>query len=158
MKNKIRKTFSFNKIAYFGEKRVNLPEVEVELEYTEKGPVLSICGSIWNSKQTDYVCCGQCLDTMMKFSSLANNTLFKKLHNLWKNWHLNDVCAGTVKQEDALKDAIKAGHKFCSYEDECKYLDSIGLLEDNGYKYGSSWLYHEIPEDTLKEIETLLSA
>ena len=158
MKNKIRKTFSFNKISYFGGKRVNLPEVEVELEYTEKGPVLSICGSIWNSKQTDYVCCGQCLDTMMKFSSLANNELFKKLHHLWKNYHLNDVCAGTVKQEDALKDAIKSGNRLFYYEEACKYLDSIGLLEDNGYKYGSSLLYHEIPEDTLKEIETLLSA
>lgn len=158
MKNKIRKTFSFNKIAYFGGKRVNLPEVEVELEYTEKGPALSISGTIWNSKHTDCVCCGQCLDTMMKFSSLANNELFKKLHHLWKNWHLNDVCAGTVKQEDALKDARKAGNKICCYEDACKYLESIGLLNDDGYRYGSAWLYHEIPEDTLKEIETLLSA
>lgn len=154
MKNKIRKTFSFDKIAFYGGKRINLPEVEVELEYTDKGPALSICGSIWNSKHTDCVCCGQCLDTMMKFSSLANNALFKKLHNLWSNWHLNDLHAGTVKQEAALKE-----HGYSSnYTDDCKYLESIGLLDDNGYRYGSAWLYREIPEDTLKEIETLLSA
>lgn len=154
MKNKIRKTFSFDKIAFYGGKRINLPEVEVELEYTDKGPALSICGSIWNSKHTDCVCCGQCLDTMMKFSSLANNTLFKKLHNLWSNWHLNDLHAGTVKQEAALKEHGYSG----SYTDDCKYLESIGLLDDNGYRYGTSWLYREIPEDTLKEIEVLLSA
>ena len=155
MTNALKKTFTFDKIAFYGGKRINLPEVEVELEYKDKGPVLSICGSIWNSKHTDCVCCGQCLDTMMKFSSLANNALFKKLHRLWTDWHLNDLRAGTVKQEDALKDARKAGHKICGYEDACKYLESIGLLEDNGYKYGSSWLYREIPNDVLQEIEAL---
>lgn len=155
MTNALKKTFTFDKIAFYGGKRINLPEVEVELEYKDKGPVLSICGSIWNSKHTDCVCCGQCLDTMMKFSSLAHNALFKKLHRLWTDWHLNDLRAGTVKQEDALKDARKAGHKICGYEDACKYLESIGLLEDNGYEYGSSWLYREIPDDVLQEIEAL---
>lgn len=151
MTNALKKTFTFDKIAFYGGKRINLPEVEVELEYKDKGPVLSIRGSIWNSKHTDCVCCGQCLDTMMKFSSLANNALFKKLHRLWTDWHLNDLRAGTVKQEAALKEHGYTG----SYTDDCKYLESIGLLEDNGYEYGSSWLYREIPDDVLKEIEAL---
>ena len=30
--------FSFDKIAFYGGKRINIPEVEVSLEYTEKGP------------------------------------------------------------------------------------------------------------------------
>ena len=151
MTNALKKTFTFDKIAFYGGKRINLPEVEVELEYKDKGPVLSICGSIWNSKHTDCVCGGQCLDTMMKFSSLAHNALFKKLHRLWTDWHLNDLHSGTVKQEAALKEHGYTG----SYTDDCKYLESIGLLEDNGYKYGSSWLYREIPNDVLKEIESL---
>ena len=158
MKNKISKTFSFDKIAFYGGKRINIPEVEVNLEYKEKGPELSICGTIWNSRHTECVCAGQCLDTMMKFSSLANNTTFKKLHSLWKNWHLNGLHAGTEKQESALNMWHATKEKYHSYESDCKYLESIGLLVDNGYKYGTSWLYREIPEDTLKEIETLLSA
>ena len=65
--------------------------------------------------------------------------------------------AGTVKQEQALNDARKVGVRLSSYDDSCKYLESIGLLEDDGYKYGSAWLYREIPEDDLKEIVSLLA-
>lgn len=151
MTNALKKTFTFDKIAFYGGKRINLPEVEVTLEYKDKGPVLSICGSIWNSKHTDCVCCGQCLDTMMRFSSLANNALFKKLHKLWTDYHLNDMCAGTIKQEAALKEHGYSG----SYTDDCNYLESIGLLVDDGYKYGSAWLYREIPDNVLQEIEDL---
>lgn len=152
MTNAIKKTFTFDKIAFYGGKRINLPEVEVELEYKDKGPVLSICGSIWNSKHTDCVCCGQCLDTMMKFSSLANNALFKKLHRLWTDWHLNDLKCGGPLQEAALKDCQSS-----LYGERCSYLESKGLLYEDGIKYGAQWWYKEIPEDDLKEIIDLLS-
>lgn len=153
MTNKISKTFRFDKIAFYGGKRINVPEVEVELEYTDKGAVLSICGIIWNSKHTRAVECNHRLDTMMKFPSLANNALFKKLYHFWSNWHRNDLRTGTVKQDAALRE-----HGYSvSYSDACKHLESIGLFEDDGYRYGSGWLFHEIPEDILKEIETLLS-
>lgn len=153
MKNKISKTFTFDKIAFYGGKRINTPEVKVELEYKDKGAVLSIFGTIWNSKHTRAVVCDQRLDTMMRFPSLANNALFKKLYKLWSDYHLNDLRTGTIKQEAALKDG-----NIVKYTDACEYLKSIGLFEDNGYEYGSGWLYREIPEDTLKEIETLLSS
>lgn len=152
------RTFTFDKIDFNGTgRRINLPTVELELKYDNKGrPCVSICGEVWNSKHTDIIMGGQCLDEMAKFNSLANNSLFCKLHRLWQKWHLNDLHSGTIKQEQALEDARKAGNRLCCYEDSCKYLESIGLLVDDSYKYGSSWLYREIPEDDLKEIKDLL--
>lgn len=156
----MRKEFTFDKVAYTSSRRVNLPTVEMELQYKDgdiKKPVLSICGNIWNATHTDVVMCGQCLDEMAKMDGLSCNSLFKKLYRLWKAHHLNDMHAGTVKQEQALNDARKDGVRLSSYDDSCKYLESIGLLDDNGYKYGSAWLYRAIPEDDLKEIVSLLA-
>lgn len=119
--------------------------------------MLSICGNTWNATHTDTVMCGQCLDEMLEFDSLSCDDLFRMLHRLWKQYHLNDMRSGTIKQENALNDARKQGELLCYYEDSRKYLESIGLLEDDGYKYGSSWLYREIPEIDLKEIASLLS-
>ena len=154
------KVFKFDKIAYTSSRRVNSPEVEVRLYYKDgdmKKPVLSICGNIWNATHTDVVMCGQCLDEMLELDGLSCNDLFIKLHRLWKLHHLNDMRCGTIKQENALDDARKSGKRLCCYEDSCKYLESIGMIEDDGYKYGSSWLYREIPENDLKEIISLLS-
>lgn len=152
------RTFTFDKIDFNGTgRRINLPAVELELKYdSQDRPCVAVCGEVWNSKHTDVIICGQCLDEMAEFESLANNSLFCKLHRIWKAHHLNELHAGSEKQERALDDARKAGNRLCCYEDSCKYLESIGLLVDDGYKYGSSWLYREIPEDDLKEIKSLL--
>jgi hypothetical protein len=123
------KNFVFPKIAFCSSRKVNQPEVEMELRYTEKGPVLSICGSIWNSKHTDIVMGGQCLDEMMKIDELANNSLFKRLHRLWSLWHLNGMHAGTEAQENALDDAKKSGVKICSYDDSDS---SFNYKQQNG--------------------------
>lgn len=155
----ISKTFTFDKVAYTSSRRVNLPVIEMELrDYDTDKPKLSICGELWNARHTDIVMGGQCLDHLADLGDLASNTTFKKLYKLWKNWHLNDLHAGTIKQEQALDDAKKSGVKLNSYEDSCKYLESIGLLEDDGYKYGSAWLYRAIPKDTMTEIMHLLAA
>jgi len=149
-----KKTFSFPKIAFYGSRRVNLPEVEIELRDTAKGPELSVCGVVWNSKHTDIVMGGQCLDHMMEYSELSRNPLFRKLYKWWTLYHLNGLNAGTVKQENALKEANLIGK---GYDKQCEYLKSIDLYEDNGYKYGSGWLYRPIPEDDLNEIKALLA-
>ena len=151
----MRKEFTFNKVAYTSSRRVNLPTVEMELRYKDddmKKPVLSICGNIWNATHTDVVMCGQCLDEMAKMDGLSCNSLFKKLYRLWKNWHLNDLRGGGPLQEATLKDCQSS-----SYEECCSYLESKGLLYEDGIKYGTQWWYQEIPEDDLKEIVSLLA-
>lgn len=158
------KTFEFAKIAWYGRNKINKPTITLKLSYKDgdqSKPVLSICGYIWNSKQTDIVCGGQCLDEMAKYKSLSNDETFKKLYYLWKNYHLNDIHSGTVKQEKAVKDLYntnknKQSHSYMEYEQICDYLKSLNLYIDDGYVYGSSWLYYAIPEDDLNMIKSLL--
>lgn len=151
----VSKTFTFPKIAFYGTRRINTPEIEVELRDTAKGQVLSICGSVWNSKHTDCLMCGQCLDEMNKFESLRHNPTFRKLYEWWKAWHLNDMCPASRSQEDAL---IAKFGKIPAYNEACDYLKSIDLYKDeNGYEYGSAWLYREIPDEDLNAIKDLIS-
>ena len=149
----LSRTFKFEKIAFYGTRRINTPEVEVELRDTQKGPELSICGSVWNSKHTDIVMGGQCLDEMSRIDDLNNNELFMKLYRWWKKYHLNGLKSGGPLQEAALKDCTVS-----SYEDRCSYLESKDLLYEDGIKYGAQWWYHKIPDEDLKEILELLAS
>ena len=159
------KTFDFDKVAWYGGRKVNKPTVTLKLSYKdgdENKPVLSISANIWNAKQTDIVCGGQCLDEMMKYRSLRDNETFKKLYHLWSNYHLNDMHSGTVNQEKAVKEFYntnknKQAHTLhTGYNEVCDYLKSVNLYVDNGYVYGTSWLYRAIPEDDLNMIKSLL--
>lgn len=156
MMTKQSKIFSFGKIAYYGTRKLNAVELELELKHENNGKtILSICGNVWNAKHTDIVMGGQCLDTLNEFECLKNNETFKCLYRLWKLYHLNDLHAGTESQETLLENW--EGRKHGDYDSDCKYLESKGLLYDNGYKYGSSWLYRPIPENDLNVIKSLLS-
>ena len=151
----LQKTFTFDKVAYYGTRKINRPEVEVELRYHDDGKVtLSVCGTLWNSKHTDAVMCGQCLDEFMDYDSLASNPTFVKLHKMWKKWHLNDMHPGSRSQEDAL--IARFGH-VPNYDTSCTYLKEINLYEDeNGYTYGSAWKYWPIASDDLSLLESML--
>ena len=152
---KLSKTFKFNKIAFYGTRKINTPEVTMELRDTAKGPVLSICGDVWNSKHTDCLMCGQCLDEMNEFESLKFNPIFIKLYKWWQRYHLNDMCSASRSQEDAL---IAEFGKIPDYNKACEYLKSIDLYKDeNGYEYCSAWLYRKIPDEDLNAIKELLS-
>lgn len=116
---------------------------------TENLPVLSICGEVRGNMW------GQCLDSIKECrkGDKFNYNLFSKLYRLWKKYHLNDMHAGTARQEEYLrqtKDTHKYDYKVC-----CDMLRAKGILYDDGYQYGTSWLYRNIPNDTLEEIATL---
>ena len=147
----MKRTFNFGKIDYYGRgRKINLVEVKVEL--SDKG-VFTASATIWNSKKTDCVCAGQCLDEVARH---IKSDKFKKIHRLWKQYHLNDMHAGTEKQEAALIEAGLTG--FASdYRKCCDYLESIDLLVDDGYKFGTSWLKRDIPVEDIAEIERLLT-
>ena len=147
----MRKRFTFGKIDFYGTGR-KINAVEVDVELSDKG-VFTASGTIWNSKHTDCVCGGQCLDTIAKY---IKNPTFKKIHRLWEQYHLNDMHAGTVAQEEALKQADLLGRNY-DYIKCCDYLESIGLLEDNGYRYGTAWLKRDIPVEDITEIHNLLN-
>lgn len=76
-----------------------------------------------------------------------------KVQSIWKRWHLNDMRAGTPKQEAFIRE-WKLSHKY-DYTEACKALEEVGLLYDNGYKYGSSWLKEEVPLEVIKYLFSL---
>ncbi len=78
-----------------------------------------------------------------------------KLCDMWDRWHLNDMRAGTPKQEEAIRELRRTQHKGYRYDEACDYLREIGLLVDDGYKYGTSWLTEEVPQDVLRWLFSL---
>ena len=152
----------------------NLVEVEVELKEKEsnKGlhlcpscnsldetfpqPRLSISGKIWNRLKSDTISGGQNLDEIRKL--IGFSPLMKRVHFIWQRYHLNDMKAGSPRQEAYLvgyKDGL--GINSLSHETRLDLLEKAGLEPDtqhNNYRYGSSWLYAPIPDDILAEIAT----
>lgn len=96
---------------------------------------------------------GQCLDKAQTELNIKDPIL-TDIVRLWKLYHLNDMKAGDREQEKAVKEYRK-NHEF-DYKKVCEYLDSIGLLVHDGYKYGTAWKKEEIPADDLAIIKKLL--
>lgn len=153
------KRISFGKIDYNGcGRRINEVVLEVRLDQTDNGMEFLASGIIWNSKKTDALCCGQCLGEIAKY---VNIPLFKELHTYWQKYHLNGMHAGTEEQEKAI-DEWKAQGNTYDYKAAVEYLKSIGLyeVEYNGkpYRYGTSWLFREIPQEDLNRIQEIMES
>lgn len=188
----MRSTFNFGKIDFNGTgRKVNLVTVDVELrrcggddtftvdrktgertivgktpEYVE----LSICGDVWNNRRSDIECGGQCLDTIAEYrDQLTDVETFDMLYDLWKNYHLNGMHAGTPEQEQAIEAWKAEGNKY-DYTAVCEMLKAKGLYEVNytglsvgrrydnePYRYGTAWLVQELPGDVLLRVEHLIS-
>lgn len=160
----MKKVFTFGKIDYNNRgRKINLVKVSIELkekecinfETMEKETmfIFSGCGEIWNSKNTDIECGGQCLDTIKEF--FPNNVTFNKIFEIWNEYHLNDLHAGNKEQTEAVENWKKETGLKYDYTLACNYLKSVELYEINGYKYGHGWLCKPIPEnvvDTIKEL------
>lgn len=189
----MKKTFELGKIAYDGRNRAYAVTIDVELrryggettftidrktgEETITGTTpryyveLSICGNIWNNKETDILCGGQCMDTIAEYrAQLSDPELFDILYALWKKYHLNGMHAGTPEQEAAIEEWKAAGNRY-DYKAACEMLKERGLYEVNYtglstskiynnelYTYGHGWLVQELPGDVLLKIEHMLSA
>lgn len=71
--------------------------------------------------------------------------------DVWNNWHLNDMQAGTPKQTAYLK---QKGDKL-NYDESKAVLKTAGLEPDDGYRYGSKWLKVDVPDDVLGFLQAL---
>lgn len=145
----MRKTFVFRPGNYY---RV---EVDIELhenrhEYIWKdGALKDVRGNEFMASAMVYrhnslVCGGQCLDDPKVLDVVKNGKLCEKdkatyleILRLWKNYHLNGVNAGCEHQ----KRGTLVG-------ETCPVC---------GYRYGSIWLYREIPEKDLEAIKNLFA-
>lgn len=185
----MRKKFEFGKIALYGNRKINAVEVEIELKKCGSEPTFHIVdgkkvytgnktpeyyeftaqGEVWNMPHTDVYCGGQCLDTIKKYrNQLKNKELFDVIYDLWENYHLNGMNAGTPIQEKAVDEWLAEGNKY-DYTEVCKMLKKKNLYEVNftgktvgkiynnePYRYGCGWVVNDLPADVIHKIEELL--
>lgn len=149
----MKKIIEFGKIDFNGTgRKINLVTVEVNLKGEEK-PVFSVCANVWNSKKTDILMGGQCLDDLLPY--FKNNKLFMEIYRLWKLYHLNDLHAGTKKQEKFLEyHNIKDWAS--RYDETCEFLNKNNMLYDKGVKFGTTWHYWDISQKDLEKIKKIM--
>ena len=130
-------------------------EVKIELrenrrEYVWKdGDLKEVRGNAFSAmamvyRHNSFVGGGQCLDDPEVLNLIKNGKLCEKdkviyleVFRLWKNYHLNGMHAG------------------CEHQKEGAPVGEICPI--CGYRYGSAWLYHEIPEKDLEAIKHLFT-
>lgn len=124
----------------------------------KKGLVFSISGEGRRPRARDSEYCGQIQDIIREELPNYKEFFMRKediieVLDIWDRWHLNDMRAGTPKQEKALRQKPE----IVEYTERCEYLKKLGIYEDNGYKYGHGWLYEPLPIEVIVKIVRLLS-
>jgi hypothetical protein len=112
----------------------------------------SMSASVWNTRLTDCVQCGQCcevLDDLVSFAPGFDAEKAGRLVNLWQAWHLNNMSAGCSEQAPLYRDGRYGREVDLSATPRCS---------QTGYRYGRSWLTRELPSGFADEVRSLLPA
>lgn len=135
--------------------KVNKNRLNMNLKRISSYYTFSASGSIL--EKDDYIytitSAGQNIDEIAKM--YPNNKEVQTIKRLWKEYHLNDIQAGTTKQTRALKE-WRNRPKGWSYDEDSRYLAKKKLNPSGGYMYGSDWLVKEIPYSTLVEMKKII--
>lgn len=164
----VSKTFQFGKVdANDSGKKQNLVELTITLKKTDKGYCFSASGDVWKANKSDIILCGQCIDSVWNEygGQLDNRKLYMQIMDLWQRNHLNDLTAGSPRQESEVAKWRKANNNDSfAYDEICKHLEEKGLLADKSFiykgepfKYGSAWLITQINDADLLDIMILLT-
>jgi hypothetical protein len=124
--------------------------------------VFTACVDVYNHIKSDTLIGGQAFETVIDlYKNLKYNPLFMEIVDLWRKYHLNDMHPGTVEQEQAIQEGID-NNLFLrnDYVTKVAYLQSIDLYEveyeGKPYKYGSAWLFREIPTEDINRIKKIM--
>lgn len=148
----MQKTLFFSNGSSEVSKRISC-EIVAEIKDKDGFKALSIRGCYFKGEKLL-----QSEKNLLGFGQIADevkNFIPVTLYKVWKRWHLNDMRAGTVKQEQILRKAKDSGIELNSYEDGCNFLAEKDAYIDNGYKYGTRWLREELPQGVIDYIMTL---
>jgi hypothetical protein len=100
---------------------------------------------------------GQCYGQAASWQALPGIDL-ARLVAVWDMWCLNDMQPGTPRQMAIIRRRRAEWDKSAAvshYNWAQRVLEEEGLLVDEGYRYGTGWLYVEVPEDILQWLTTL---
>lgn len=168
----MERRISFGKIAYNNPSRkTNEVTIDIELrdnvtnggyQYKE----LAISGDIWNARHTDCICGGQCLDEIKKY---VDTPLFNEIYQLWEEWHLNSINAGTPEQTEAIQKWLNQGNKY-DYEKAIEHLQDLDLYavywtghthskdyDNEPYIYGTEWIVRDLPENVIQRVTEIIN-
>ena len=67
-----------------------------------KDGAFSMSAEVWNSLRTDIIRGGQCVDEVAAY--FPHDMKAARMVAIWRRWHLNNLRAGTPKQEAKLKE------------------------------------------------------
>lgn len=142
----------------------------VEWTLTGSGK-FSMTGEVWDRQGSDITQGGQCIDDIA--DAFPQDEKLQRMRRIWERWHLNDMKAGSPRQEAWLKahrverDAQGANVRdYYQWATNClaeaglnpdrefAYTGSgaVNVKQDRGYIYGSAWVHEEIPADVIAEI------
>jgi hypothetical protein len=86
------RVFSFGKIAYRGERKINEVTLEIEVRNWNGYPEFTACARVWNNIHSDIVAGGQMVDALYnKFPVLSGSILYETIMRLWKEYHLHNI-------------------------------------------------------------------
>ena len=128
------------RVRVYSKDRVYHANIDMELRASNgdmNKPVFAASCNIYKNGYT--YCGGQCFDKLLEFIPTKK---VKRIYNVWKDWHLNDLHAGCIHQREFEKEPYEnhQGH-------HCDICD---------YTYGTKWIYEPIPEKILNEINKIM--
>lgn len=130
----------------------------VEIEYSLKDGRFSASGNIWMSSRKDILSGGQNLEEIADM--FPDHDLVQRIVKVWKKWHLNDMKAGSPKQEEFLAN-LNLPNNGNFHETAKAKLKDAGLDPDESflhynkpYEYGSAWITIDLPDAVVAEIES----
>lgn len=138
--------------------KINIEDGKLSITGVE-GPTLS--GNCYGS-------CGQIGAQLQAVNISAapgwNQAKIQRFLKIWQRWHLNDMRAGSPRQEAYLRERIneyikeKEATYVSHYDWATRVLNDAGLNPDReymGYKYGIAWLTEPLPPDVVAWLEAL---
>ena len=144
---------------YFNDKKNNSYRcfITINLEPYRLTNNYNFSASLNIYKNLSWTTGGQCFEDfyqiISKLPDSPEKNFFNKIYKVWKNYQLNDMHAGTERQEKFLEEYYKKNpDEPHNYNNEVKILGENNLYEDNGYVFGTDWLRRDIPQDVIDEI------
>ena len=115
---------------------IDLPYYQ-ELSFT--GTLISKYGSL--NYLRGYIGGGQNYDDLLLITDPAKGFTkhsIRRIYDLWRAWHLNDMSSHCAHQNNAIK------------------WDEVNPCPITGYSAGSAWLVRELPEGLILELNALV--
>lgn len=160
-----RKVVNFGKIDYYGNgRKVNEVELELTLRESEderRDIEFSASGGVWNSRKTDYLCCGQMIDDPDVVGQIrVKRKLYLEIMDLWTKYHCNCGRCYTPRQAEELTKRFGCWNAV-DYKEQKAYLESIGMLKDGyegkEYTFGEDFVPWRLPEADLARIREIIA-